>query len=237
MKETIGALEKAGIKVGHVRAVVITHAHDDHFGGGGALAKWSRAPIWAHVATATEIEDPWGGFARPGGAFPNTTPADWQRDRSLRAQTALGVFWRSRSTRRTRVDGTVYRCVVSTAQFDPRARTETEWCFGGHGNPLSSAARIQDELKSALGWQNQCWTSCAKSRPCPRSRSRGLSGAKFTSAGVKDAEAREPREPRQYSLVSVNAMLLDLTRRGLVKRNSDWEWELANPAAPSARQK
>jgi glyoxylase-like metal-dependent hydrolase (beta-lactamase superfamily II) len=77
VKETITTLEKAGIKPGHVRAVVITHAHDDHFGGAGALAKWSHAPIWAHVATATEIEDPWSGFARPGGVFPNTTMADW----------------------------------------------------------------------------------------------------------------------------------------------------------------
>src|SRR6185503_8841307 len=63
VKETIAAMENAGIKTGNVRAILITHAHDDHFGSAGALAKWSRAPIWSHVATATEIEDPWSGFA------------------------------------------------------------------------------------------------------------------------------------------------------------------------------
>src|SRR5262245_60466729 len=77
VNETIAAMEKAGIKTGHVRAIVISHAHDDHFGGAGALAKWSHAPIWAHIATAAEIEDPWSAFARPGSVFPNATMADW----------------------------------------------------------------------------------------------------------------------------------------------------------------
>jgi hypothetical protein len=54
----------------------------------------------------------------------------------------------------------------------------------------------------------------------------------YEKSGVEDADAREARDPRQYSVVSVNAMLLDLSRRNVVKCNSDREWELASSAVP-----
>jgi DNA-binding MarR family transcriptional regulator len=57
----------------------------------------------------------------------------------------------------------------------------------------------------------------------------------YEKAGGSPADAREARDPREYSIVSVNAMLLDLSRRGLVKRSRDLEWELADSAAPLAR--
>jgi hypothetical protein len=59
----------------------------------------------------------------------------------------------------------------------------------------------------------------------------------YEKAGVKAANAREATDPRDYSVVSVNAMLLDLSRRGLVKRTRDSEWELANPVVPVSREK
>ncbi len=76
-QNVIAALEAAGVQPSRVRAIVVTHGHPDHFGGAGALAKWSHAPIWAHSHTATQIEDPWGYFTTPGSYVANTSARDW----------------------------------------------------------------------------------------------------------------------------------------------------------------
>jgi glyoxylase-like metal-dependent hydrolase (beta-lactamase superfamily II) len=280
--ETIVALERAGIKPGNVRAVVITHAHDDHFGGAGGLAKWSRAPIWTHVATATEIEDPWGGFARPGSVFPNTTMADWANYESRTGAPArvakilregdviehegltlevlhapghdrseIALFERKRHWIFTgdliQRGGSgwlgLFTDVASQRRSLERVRElKPEWCFGGHGTPLSGVAAIEEALTAALHWldtmEKLVLEALGEKSPLPTiAVTRAVWRKVYEKAGVKDADAREARDPRQYSVVSVNAMLLDLSRRNVVKRNSDLEWELARPAAPVAPHK
>lgn len=75
--ELIAALEAGGLRPGAVRAIVVTHGHADHGGGAGALARWSGAPVWASLAAALELEDPWGGFAAPDAPGANAAAADW----------------------------------------------------------------------------------------------------------------------------------------------------------------
>jgi glyoxylase-like metal-dependent hydrolase (beta-lactamase superfamily II) len=80
--DVIVALESAGFRPGRVRAIVVTHGHPDHYGGAGALAEWSHAPICAHLHTAAQMEDPWGFFATPSSYVANTATRDWDAFRA-----------------------------------------------------------------------------------------------------------------------------------------------------------
>ena len=72
--ELIETLEGAGCKPEAVRAIIVTHGHNDHYGGARALVEWCGAPVWAHVAAAMQIEDPSGDFMNPAGIWDNATP-------------------------------------------------------------------------------------------------------------------------------------------------------------------
>lgn len=110
-----------------------------------------------------------------------------------------------------------------------------EFLFGGHGAPLSGVANVQRELNASLAWLDTLENSVLeilrqKSPLRTIDATRAVWRKVYERAGVKSAEAREARDPRQYSVVSVNAMLLDLSRRG-----PDWEWLLSNPSTPAKR--
>ncbi len=76
--EVIATLEAGGCGPDGVRAMAVTHGHLDHYGGAGALAAWSGAPVWAHPGAAVEIEDHWGDFIVPGSSAANSAPDGWE---------------------------------------------------------------------------------------------------------------------------------------------------------------
>src|SRR5262249_1356522 len=114
-----------------------------------------------------------------------------------------------------------------------------EWYFGGHGAPLSGVGKIQEELNSALDWLSTLEKLLLDSlREKSPQRTIDLTRAAWRKVYQKAGNRVDPgeaRDRREYSIVSVNAMLLDLSRRGLVKRTRDLEWELPDAAAPLAR--
>ena len=104
---------------------------------------------------------------------------------------------------------------------------------------MSGIEKIQQELSSALDWLNtleKLLLDSLREKSPQRTieLTRGVWRKIYEKAG-RPADAGEAREPREYSLVSVNAMLLEMSRRGLVKRTRDLEWELA--AVDSAQVK
>jgi glyoxylase-like metal-dependent hydrolase (beta-lactamase superfamily II) len=48
MRQLELALGQAGLRVGHVRLVVCTHAHSDHYGQAGPIMEESGAELWMH---------------------------------------------------------------------------------------------------------------------------------------------------------------------------------------------
>ena len=98
-------------------------------------------------------------------------------------------------------------------------------------------AKIESELKAALNWLDILEKSALEilREKSPRTTiemTRATWSKVYQKAGISSANAREARDPREYSIISVNALLLDLSRRGIIKRTRDLEWELANPAQP-----
>src|SRR4029450_6732623 len=70
MRQLELALGQAGLRVEHVRLVVCTHAHSDHYGQAGPIMELSGAQLWLHPnheQLTKGAEDPQGAFGRRFG--------------------------------------------------------------------------------------------------------------------------------------------------------------------------
>lgn len=75
----IATLEANGYTPDSVRAIILTHGHDDHYGSFGKLVEWCGAPVWAHPYAAAQAEDPWGSYMSALAWRNNTSRNSWRR--------------------------------------------------------------------------------------------------------------------------------------------------------------
>src|SRR4051812_31405556 len=62
-------MERAGVGMGDVRAILLTHGHIDHAGSVAQLKQWTGAPVYAHALEQPHIDGkfPYRGLSRVTG--------------------------------------------------------------------------------------------------------------------------------------------------------------------------
>lgn len=149
----VEGLGSIGRSVGDVRAIVLTHAHSDHFGGAAALKRDSGARLVASDVDAPVVQGRESVPAPPILDFPFIrlmakllpTPGHTDGHISLLLDRAGGVLFAGDSAMATR-NGDVQRGFMNrkSATFDASlvAMSHREFavaCFG-HSGPITTAA-------------------------------------------------------------------------------------------------
>lgn len=97
------SLAEAGLEVGHLEAILVTHIHLDHAGAAGALARETGCPVYVHEAGLPHLAEPdrlWASAGRVFGPdametlWKGITPVPRDQLRALGEHTRLSFFGR-----------------------------------------------------------------------------------------------------------------------------------------------
>lgn len=263
--EVVQTLEKHGYTGDIVKAIIVSHGHVDHYGGAVILSDWARAPVWAHVATAGQMFNPWSTFVLPYNWFNNSTRENWKwfqekAGKGIKCQRLLyhgdiievagmklkvleipgherGAICLADYEKRAVLVGDLIQGGIDAssnwlglftdiasqkASLDLISKIQPKWLFKGHrifrtnGEvmlDIQSAQKRLDAIESAI--------------LDILTKSSGSNIVELAMAVYKTVLGRSHIDEilPEHALVTVHAFLIDMSLRGLVKRNQKFIWK------------